>query len=201
MDPRRTARDIRHRALLFRARAGHERSFRALFRALYDPVFGYVRRRIDDEAEAEDVTARVFHRFLEQLDRFDPAKGSVWTWTMTLARHAVIDHWRARRSETESIESANEVLVCDADTPLERLVRAEDEALRHPLLAEESDDVREILALHLVEGMTYREVARVVGSSEAAVKQKASRALRRLRSKHAAHRRGTSDEVAPEGTN
>jgi|GEM_PF-651672 len=200
VNPRRTSRDIRHRVLLSRARAGHEQSFRALFRALYAPAYGYVRRRIDDEGDAEDVTARVFHRFLEQLDRFDPEKGSVWTWIMTLARHAVIDHWRARRFETESIEPLIDVLACGADTPLERLVRDEDDRLHHPLLHEESDDVREILALHLVEGMTYREVAGVVGSSEAAVKQKSSRALRRLRSKQATLRREKPDEIAPEGT-
>jgi len=51
-----------------------------------------------------------------------------------------------------------------------------------------------------VEGMTYREVAGVVGSSEAAVKQKSSRALRRLRSKQATLRREKPDEIAPEGT-
>ena len=36
MDLRRPARDLHHRSLWIRARAGHEASFRALFRALYD---------------------------------------------------------------------------------------------------------------------------------------------------------------------
>lgn len=202
MDPRRTARDLHHRYLWTRARAGHEASFRALYRALYDPVFGYVRRRLDDETDAEDVTARVFHRFLEQLDRFDPDRGSVWTWIMTLARHAVIDHWRARRIETESIEPLADVLACDRDTPLERLVRGEDERLLHPMLRDEPDETREIFALHLVEGMPHREIARVLDLSEAAVKQRYARAVRRLRAGRGTRTPGTTtteDDVATEG--
>jgi len=181
-----------------RARAGHEASFRALYRALYDPVYGYVRRRLGDDTEAEDVTARVFHRFLDQLDRYEPERGSPWTWTMTLARHAVVDHWRARRPESESIDGLADVLASEDDTPLERLVRREDEQLLHTVLRDEPADTREIFALHLVEQMPHREIAQVLGLSEDAVKQRYARAKRRLRERHASAGLN-EDDIAPEG--
>ena len=181
VDLGRTARDLHHKSLWLRARAGHEASFRALYRALYGPVFGYARRRLGDETDAEDVTARVFHRFVEQLDRYEPERGSLWTWIMTLARHAVVDHWRARRPDAVSIDGLADVLASGHDTPLERLLRREDEQLLHTVLRTEPDATREIFALHLVEGMTHREIARVMGLREDAVKQRYARAKRRLR--------------------
>lgn len=198
MDLRRSARDLHHRSLWLRARAGHEASFRALYRALYDPVYGYARRRLGNETEAEDVTARVFHRFVERLDRYDPERGSLWTWTMTLARHAVVDHWRARRPDAEPVDALAEVLASADDTPLERLIRGEDEKLLHTMLRDEPAETREIFALHLVEQMPHREIAQVLGLSEDAVKQRYARAKRRLRETHRTPGL-TEDDIAPEG--
>lgn len=154
---------------------------RALYRALYDPVAGYVARRIPDEEDAQDVVARVFHRFVASLDQVEPARGSVWTWVMTLTRHAVIDHWRARRPAGESIDELAEVLADSRPDPLDALVRSEDERLLHGVLRDEPDEIREIFSLHFVEGMRYAEIARVMGLSEGAVKQRFSRTMRRLR--------------------
>lgn len=181
MDPKRQARDLRHRLLLTRARAGHEASLRALYRALYDPVAGYVARRIRCHEDAQDVVARVFHRFVASLDQYEGSRGSVWTWVMTLTRHAVIDHWRAQRSAGESIDVLAEVLADDRPDPLDALVQSEEAQLLHGVLRDEPDEIREIFSLHFVEGMRYAEIARVMGLSEAAVKQRFSRTMRRLR--------------------
>ena len=110
----------------------------------------------------------------------------------------MIDHWRARRPESESIDALADVLVSGDDTPLERLVRREDERLLHTVLRHEPAETREIFALHLVEQMPHREIAQVLGLSEDAVKQRYARAKRRLRERHPA--RGlTEDDIAPEG--
>lgn len=181
-------RDRRHQWLLLRARAGHEPSFRALYRELYDPVAGYVARRIDSRDEAEDVVSEVFQRFLRRMDQFDARRGSVWTWLMTTARHAVIDHHRARRDHSP-IDDFEETLIADAVDPLTSLVRQEEDRLLHGLLRDEDPEVREIFALHFGDGLKYREIAEILGLSEAAVKQRFSRTMRRLR------RRGSGTET------
>ena len=181
MDPQRQARDLHHRFLLSCARAGHEGSLRALYRALYDPVAGYVARRIRNGEDAQDVVAQVFHRFVASLDQYESSRGSVWTWVMTLTRHAVIDHWRAQRPVGEPIDVLAEVLAAAGPDALDALVQSEEERLLHGVLRDEPDEIREIFSLHFVEGMRYAEIARVMGTSEAAVKQRFSRTMRRLR--------------------
>ena len=194
MDSRRRARDLHHRLLLARARAGHEASLRALYRALYDPVTGYVARRIHSADDAQDVVASVFHRFVASLDRYDAERGSVWTWVMTLTRNAVIDHWRVQRPEFEPIEALTEVLASEGLDPFDALVQSEEGKLLHGVLADEPEEIREIFSLHFVEGMRYAEIARVMGLSEAAVKQRFSRTMRRLRR----DRQSTTEEKGDE---
>jgi RNA polymerase sigma-70 factor (ECF subfamily) len=193
VDLARILRDRRHRFLLARARAGQERSFRILYRSLYGPVMSYVARRIRSSADAEDVVSKVFHRFLTNLDRYDPEKGSVWTWVMTMTRNAVIDHRRAQRP-VESIDDLSAVLWSDDEGPLESLVRSEEERLLHGVLRDEPAELREIFALHFGEGMRYGEIAAVLGITEAAVKQRFSRTMRRIRRERSGQTRGGEHE-------
>jgi RNA polymerase sigma-70 factor (ECF subfamily) len=184
---RRAIRDRRQRWLLLRARAGHEPSFRRLYRELYDPVAGYATRRIASREDAEDVISEVFHRFLKRMDQFDARRGSVWSWLMTMTRHAVIDHHRARRDHAP-LEAVEETLIADAVDPLTGLVQGEEHRLLHGLLQDEDPEVREIFALRFGDGLKYREIAELLGLSEAAVKQRFSRTMRRLRREGSASR-------------
>lgn len=188
MDLKRSIRDREQRILLGRARGGDERAFRRLYRQLYDPVAGYVFVRVKPREEAEDLISAVFHRFLETWDRYDPTAGSVWSWLMTMTRRRVIDHYRTRR-EGESLEELQEILVCGRADPEQRMIDDEEARFLDGILREENAETREAFALRYGQGMSVREVARVMGLSEAAVKQRFSRTLRRLREAGASRNR------------
>jgi RNA polymerase sigma-70 factor (ECF subfamily) len=181
MDLTRRLRDQRQKTLMALAQRGHEASFRRLYRELYDPVRRYVRARIRGYDDAEDVIAKVFHRFLRGLDAYDASRGTVWTWTMTIARSAIIDHVRATRT-TESIEDIAQTLAGDLADPLAILIESEEATLAHGLLRGYPAQTREMFALRFAEGLRMHEIAQVMGLSEAAVRQRFSRTLRELRS-------------------
>ena len=187
MDLKRRMRDGRHGLWLRLARRGNEDAFRRLYGELYDPVAGYIAARTGNVHDAEDLTSAVFQRFLERLDRFETAKGSVMTWILAMARNAVIDHHRrldahgsARRGSVP-VEELAEVLAADQHDPLGSLIR--DENLRQVglLLRREPDDVREMFALRFGQGLRVREVAEVMNLGEAAVKQRFARTLKKIR--------------------
>jgi len=180
LDLKRSIRDREQRVLLRLARRGEERAFRRLYRQLYEPVAGYVFARVRPREDAEDLVSAIFHRFLESWDSYDPEAGSVWTWVMTMTRNRVIDFYRTRRN-AEGLEDLDEILICGRPNPEQRLILDEDARFLDGILSGEEPQVREAFALRYGQGMSHGEIARVLGISEAAVKQRFSRTLRRLR--------------------
>lgn len=149
------------------------------FGALYDryaqPIFGYCVRRTGDRQQAEDATSETFLRALEALPGY--RGGSVRAWLFTIAHNALLNQARRRR-ELPLAEAAG--IVDEAPAPAEVAERRDNRARLDGLLLRLSDDQRRVVELRLG-GLTGREVADVLGRSEAAVKMLQSRALRRLR--------------------
>lgn len=176
-----------------RAGRGDARAFSALFAALHPVVYGYLATRVRVRADAEDLTAITLHRFVEQLDRFDPARGSVRAWVMTIARHTLIDHLRkSHRADVAPLNDVEHVLAdarfspenLDKDPRLQQVQNA---------LADHPPIIREMFALRYGDGLTIAEIAVMLEMTEAAVKQRFSRALRALKHKL---NNPTEDEVA-----
>jgi RNA polymerase sigma-70 factor, ECF subfamily len=169
------------------AAAGDRVAFAGLYRRLHPQIFGFVARRVADSADAEDLVAKVFHRVLEHLHRFDPARASVRGWALGIARNAVIDHLRTRREHAPFDEIA-ELLVLGPAPQLAREAGETDERMvvLRGLVAELPAVTREMIGMHFADGLGYREIAEACGVSEAAVKQRMARALRELRERAAA---------------
>jgi RNA polymerase sigma-70 factor (ECF subfamily) len=167
--------------LVVRAQRGDREAFRDLYRALYGPVSRYVRRRVGSQADAEDLVGQVFFRLLETLDRVDPKRGTVLAYALTMARNALVDDARGRAGRVPEEAAA---AVPDAGAgPLERLLGEEDAERVRRELARLPAETRELLMLRFGDGLRFAEVAQVLGLSEAAVRQRTSRAVRELRAR------------------
>jgi RNA polymerase sigma-70 factor (ECF subfamily) len=189
-------RDRRHARLLAAARGGDREAFRVLYRDLFAPVRAFLATRLARREDVEDLTSHVFHRLLERLDQFDGARGSVLAWTLAIAHHALVDHVRRSRliEPLDAIEPAS----ADPD-PLDQLVRAEREGQVRELVARLEPALRQMFELRYRLDMSHREVAELLGISETTVKQRFSRAHRRLRAeleKKGDARHGEGSDVA-----
>lgn len=173
-------RDELHARRLARAREGDGEAFRALYRDLYPEVARFVARRVRARADAEDLTGRVFVAFVERLADYDRGRGSVRGWLLTIARNAVIDHFRRLRP-TAAVDE--HLLPSAHEGPLADLLQREQLGRLAALVHELPPDTRELLALRFADGLRHREIAAVLGLQEAAVKQRVSRALRDLRTR------------------
>ncbi len=164
-----------------RAQRGDREAFRDLYRALYGLVSRYVRRRVASPADAEDLVGQVFFRLLESLGRIDSRRGSVLTYALSMARNALIDEARGRVGQVPEEAAA---AIPDAGAgPLERLLGEEDTARVRAELARLPAETRELLLLRFGDGLRFAEVAQLMGLSEAAVRQRTSRAVRELRAR------------------
>jgi len=173
-------RQVRTAALVDRVRAGDMGAFATLYRAHVGAVTQAVRDNVHDPETVADVTQEVFTRALDRLgalrntERFRP-------WLLSIARHAAIDHRRARARAPEAFDDRAPEPADAGPGPadlaelddLARLVRGCVAGLSR----------RDATALSLVTQLGLRppEVSVALGVSEGAAKVILCRARRRLR--------------------
>lgn len=179
--------------LASRAARGDARAFRELYRELHPTVARFVGRRVATSADADDLVARVFHKLVENVERFDEGKASVRTWVLTMARNAIIDHYRTRKTSV-SVDELADGLSDGAGGPLQAMVDDEEVRAVRELMASYPAEVQRMVSLRYGDGLRHREIAELMNLSEAAVKQRISRTIRDMRERGKVFsRRGTVD--------
>ena len=143
-------------------------------------VYGFVAYRVRSREEAEDLTQLVFERALRVWGEFDPARASAKTWLLTIARNALIDHYRRDRSaQQQPVEGEQGEAALGASEPDERgLGPAPELAAALETLGARA---REIIALRFGGDLTGAQIAELTGLTLANVQQILSRSLRSLR--------------------
>jgi RNA polymerase sigma-70 factor, ECF subfamily len=148
-------------------------------------VFSYVSLRVPDRTEAEDITAEVFAAALGALPKFR-GEGGHYAWLLGIARRKIADSARRLRHRRELLDtdlSEEErqavalLLASDAgQLPEEALQHAEARQVMRKLLAALPELQREVLLLQVVDDLSIREIARVIGRSVAAANSLLQRA-------------------------
>lgn len=162
-----------------RAQKGDRDAFQELYRRLYPITFRYVARRVPRREDAEDLVAQVFWRLLDGLERIDPRKGTLRAYVLSAAHRAVIDHVRA--ATNRSVEWAEPILPDPSPGALDQLIDGERAASVRSALRALPPEQQELLWLRYDSGLRFAEIADLLGLSEPAARQRASRALRELR--------------------
>jgi RNA polymerase sigma-70 factor (ECF subfamily) len=151
--------------------------FTQLYASQLRPVLNYVRYRLG-LANGEDVTAGIFTKAWQQRARYDPDKGLPKYWLWGIVRHEVVTFWRTHRRE------ALEPLPDDLPAPDNPSAEAERQLERQRLFSAVrllAPIDQDIIALRFGSGITNRDIAVVIGLSEAAVAQRLRRSLARMR--------------------
>ncbi len=60
-------------------------------------VMSYIRSKITNPTEAEDLHSAVFVKIYEKFSTFDQTKASISTWIYTVSRNTLIDFFRTRK--------------------------------------------------------------------------------------------------------
>jgi RNA polymerase sigma-70 factor (ECF subfamily) len=164
-------------ALVQRAIEGDREAFGDLYERLLPTLFRYVATRIEEVAEAEDVTEAVFVRAWEALDRYRPSGAPLRVWLFRIAHNLIIDRYRSQRP-TESLDDEQR----DPADSIEAGVLAEEEQRQlASALRRLEPDQREVLVLRFVNAFSHAEVAEIMGRSGGAVRVLQHRALNALR--------------------
>lgn len=172
-------------ALLLAAARGDERAFEVFYRRHLAAVTGFHLRRTGRPEVAFDLTAETFAAVVVACGTFDPARGGATGWLFAIAAHKLRDSLRRGRVEASARERLRHepVALEDADLArVEELASTTGEARLRALLADLPADQRAAVLARVVDERPYEEIAAELACSEAVVRQRVHRGLRRLRS-------------------
>ncbi len=175
--------DERVAVLVTRAQAGDGDSFGQIYSLLVPKVYAYVLARLRSRQDAEDVTTLAWVRAWTSLGRYRPT-GSFASWLFTIVRRAVADHYRRHRPETVPIDNQVETLLDTAAGAEERTLSVERVQRVSAIIATLTADQQDVLALRFLAELPYRDIARIMGKREPAVKMLAYRGLAETRRRY-----------------
>jgi RNA polymerase sigma-70 factor, ECF subfamily len=166
------------------ARAKRDRhAFGDLYDRYVEQVYQFTYRRVKNHTIAEDITARVFQRALEQMPRFEWRGIPFGAWLMRIAANLIHDHnghVQRHIPLREWAEDGADMVAPDPPVEEQYAARQAGEVLWQavstlPVVQQQ------VLVYRFVRDMRVRDIADTMGRTEGAVKQLLLRAVRRLR--------------------
>lgn len=169
--------------LMGRVAEGDVRAFEVIYHRHHHQAYSLARRVTGHAGGAEEATQDAFISLWRGAARFDPARGHLRTWLLTLVRNRSIDTLRRgnhRVLHQEMTQDVEQRIEAPERTEEQVLAIVEyDRVLR--LVAELPPEQREVIDLAYVAGYTQREIAASVGIPLGTVKGRARLGLLKLR--------------------
>ncbi len=159
-----------------------------LFASHHRKIRGYILSMVHDPAVADDLTQETFLRVHRKLDSVrEPA--AVTSWLYRIATNLCYDWYRkaSRQPKLDPLDAADPAAASatqdDSDQiRLDQVVeKAEMSDCVNEFLDGLSNEYRQVILLHDLEGLTNPEIAEMLGASLDAVKIRLHRARRKLR--------------------
>ncbi|MBZ0316673.1 MAG: sigma-70 family RNA polymerase sigma factor [Anaerolineae bacterium] len=165
--------------LLRQAREFNEEALAAIFDTYYRPLYRYLYHQTGHVQTAEDLTAKVFQRFLEALHKGQGPEKNLKAWLFKVAHHLAIDE--LRRFALRDHMPLDEQLI-DVKLGMDEHLYITHETERvHLALNKLTPQQRAVIILHFLEGLENAEIAHILHSTIGAVKALQHRALATLR--------------------
>jgi RNA polymerase sigma-70 factor (ECF subfamily) len=149
-------------------------------------------RMLGTRAEAEELVHDIFVELWRRAAQYDPARGSVITWVITVARSRAIDALRSRARHPTGAPPAVERSAPDTERPDRQVARRADAIAVSSALRALPVEQRQALELAYFDGLSQSEIAASLGIPLGTVKSRTIAAMRVLRAALAAHGGGES---------
>jgi RNA polymerase sigma-70 factor (ECF subfamily) len=164
--------------LLEACRRGEREAFRALFESYRNKVYSVALRFSGDETTAMDISQETFLKLFSRISDFR-GDSAFETWVYRMVVNSCLDHRRRERRLTPLADGFLRLLRAPADS-LAEMLRSERERQVRSAVDKLSPELRIVVVLRYTEGLSYDEIAAVLGCSPGTVGSRLNRAHKKL---------------------
>ena len=143
-----------------------------------DKVFGFVRSKIYNQTEVEDIVQTVFLKVYSNLDKYDETKASLSTWIYTITRNTVYDYLKEKRDHP--VLELFENTVDSEEEPDDSILNNETLEELACALEKLPQNQRDIIILIHYKNLDRRKVAEMFGMTYGQVRYLHDKAIKRL---------------------
>jgi RNA polymerase sigma-70 factor (ECF subfamily) len=174
--------------LMLRLKNGEDQVLNELMAHWQQPLVSFIYRYIGQETEALDLAQETFVRVYETRQRYT-VQGKFSTWLFAIAANLSRNYlrWRQRRGDSASAgcdakgAEVAESIQSEDDSPDQAAIRSESISLIKEVVNQLPHDLKTIILLYEYQGLSYEEIATVLGCSIKAVEMKLYRTRKLLR--------------------
>jgi RNA polymerase sigma factor (sigma-70 family) len=163
--------------LIKQSQNGDNQAFGLLYDNYIRTIYNFIYYKTFHKETAEDLTSQTFLKVLKNINSVDPEK-SFRSWLYKVAQNTVLDHYRTQRM-TSDIDDLWD-LSDDTDIVLEVDDADSVRTLKKHLNTLPQSD-RDIILMRVWQELSYKEIAEIVGKTEASCKMSYSRSIKKLR--------------------
>ena len=164
--------------LIERWKGGDQRAATLLVTRHADAVARFA-RSVGARGDVQEIVQDTFVRAFGSLDGFR-GDSSLRTWLFTIARRLLLDLRRSERRRGEQVEVQDTDVVTEYDS-LDTVVADETRARMQGAIDRLSKTQREVFVLRVTEGLSYKEIADVAGTTEGAARVHYHHAMRAIK--------------------
>jgi len=170
--------NIDENKIIVKCQNGDSEAFGLLYDAYIKKIYNFVYYKTHNKETAEDLVSQAFMKALKNINSFKAEKGKFSSWLYAIARNLVIDFYRS----TEISENIDDVWDLSDDCDIEKDIDVRNSVANvKQYLQKLSSSQREIVVMRVWEGLSYKEIADILGKSEDSCKMNFSRVIRKLR--------------------
>ena len=165
-----------------KAQNGNQASFAQIYDAFAEALFRYIRIKVQNKQQAEDLLQETFikaWRGLPKLQADENLKFKAWLYT--IATNVVNDHCRKLYSRPESLELNENLEVSSGRSPAQETLIASDVDTLKQALQQLPKQYQEILELRFVSDLTLEECGKILKKRAVNIRVLQYRALQHLK--------------------
>jgi len=161
--------------------SGDAQAFSDLYEQNVTRIYNYIYYRIGSEADAEDLTARVFHRAFGHIEKYQEKGVPFMAWLYRIAHNLTANWYRdTRRRKEVSLEDHSD-LPHHSELPEREMEKTQEKELLMNAIRRLPPERQQLILLKFLEDMSNCEIAMIMGKTEGAIKSLYHRSLIALR--------------------